>query len=293
MEIPFEKPSMQMLNVGFVRHDGDWNWKDVCSPFTRIYYVTEGEAMVHFASRSVKLTPGHLYIIPAHSVHSYECHGLFSHYYLHMFEVHHTNANLLEFYKLPSEVVASDLDLALLQDMCARHPEAQLPASDPKSYDNTTTFSHYVEHRSNMPVSEKIMLEGSIMILLSRFLKNATARSWTKDIRIAKIMRYINKNIDNEITVEELANMACLTTPYLIRIFKRTLGISPLQYINKKKIEKAQLLLITGSMTIKEVAYSLGYNDHSYFNRIFRKTCGKTPLEYREEMKGMMGNSIN
>ena len=53
------------------------------------------------------------------------------------------------------------------------------------------------------------------------------------------------------------------------------------------------LLLITESMTIKEVAYSLGYNDHSYFNRIFRKTCGKTPLEYREEMKGMMGNSIN
>lgn len=65
------------------------------------------------------------------------------------------------------------------------------------------------------------------------------------------------------------------------------------QYANAQAEVKAQLLLITESMTIKEVAYSLGYNDHSYFNRIFRKTCGKTPLEYREEMKGMMGNSIN
>ena len=130
MEIPFEKTSMQMLNVGYVRHNGDWNWQNVSSPFTRIYYVTEGEAMIHFIDKSIRLTANHLYIVPAHTEHSYECHGVFSHYYLHMFEQHHTDNNLLETYILPSEVEGSSLDRELLQKMCEAHPEAQLPSSE-------------------------------------------------------------------------------------------------------------------------------------------------------------------
>ena len=60
---------------------------------------------------------------------------------------------------------------------------------------------------------------------------------------------------------------------------------STIQYINQKKVEKAQLLLITDNMTVKEIAYSLGFNDHSYFIRFFKKVTGLTPNQYRDEMK--------
>lgn len=49
------------------------------------------------------------------------------------------------------------------------------------------------------------------------------------------------------------------------------IGMSPLQYINRKKIDRAELLLITGDQPIKEIAYDLGYNDHSYFIRLFKR----------------------
>ena len=54
-----------------------------------------------------------------------------------------------------------------------------------------------------------------------------------------------------------------------------------LKYINRKKIEKAQLILITDDMSIKNVALNLAFEDYSYFNRLFKKITGITPQEYR------------
>ena len=55
-----------------------------------------------------------------------------------------------------------------------------------------------------------------------------------------------------------------------------------LQYIVKKKIEKAQLLLITKDLAIKEIAYTLGYDNYSYFIKLFKKQTGLTPQTYKE-----------
>ena len=70
MQIPIESLNLLVLNVGLAKHQGDWNWKDVCSPFTRIYYVKEGGARIHFRDKVCELTPGNLYIIPAYTMHS-------------------------------------------------------------------------------------------------------------------------------------------------------------------------------------------------------------------------------
>ena len=58
--------------------------------------------------------------------------------------------------------------------------------------------------------------------------------------------------------------------------------ITPLLYINKKRIEKAQLRLVTETTPIKEIAYQLGFEDQTYFNRIFKKSTGMTPTNYRK-----------
>ena len=53
--------------------------------------------------------------------------------------------------------------------------------------------------------------------------------------------------------------------------------------LNKKKVERAQLLLCTTDMPVKEVAYRIGFNDQSYFIRMYRKVTGTTPQEYRKQ----------
>lgn len=285
MQIPIESFNLQMLNVGLAHHDGDWNWKDVISPFSRIYYVKEGKAVLHLPKQTVNLRPGHLYIIPAYTLHSYECEGKFVHFYLHVYEGVGNEMSLVESYDFPTEVEGSRDDELLLQRMCEQHPQAMLPASNPQAYDNVSHMTDYVQRYCEMPLWQKMELRGAILMLFSRFLRLAEPHVWTRDERMKRVQTHIHSHITESTDVEELADVACVTKPYLIRLFKREFGTSPVQYINSKKVERAQLLLYTTDMPVKEVAYSLGFSDHSYFIRMFRKQTGSTPQEYRERMR--------
>ena len=285
MQIPIESLNLLMLNVGLARHNGDWNWKNVSSPFTRIYYVSEGEALLHLSDHTVTLRPGRLYIIPAHMMHSYECTGLFTHYYLHVYEGFKSELNLMEFYDFPTEVDGCENDERIFQTMCQLLPDARLPESNPHAYDNAIQFSDYVQRYQNMELWLKMELRGAILTLFSRFMRRASLKVWTQDERMKRVLEHIHSHIYQNIDVDELANVACITKPYLIRLFKRESGVSPVQYINKKKVERAQLLLVTTDKPVKEIAYELGFSDHSYFIRLFHKLSGITPQEYRLRMR--------
>ena len=269
MQIPIESLNLLMLNVGLAQHNGDWNWKDVSSPFTRIYYVSAGEALLHLSDQTVILRPGRLYIIPAYTLHSYECNGPFTHYYLHVYEGVKNELNLTELYNFPTEVEAS----------------STLSKSNPQAYDNAIQFSDYVKRYQNMELWQKMELRGAILTLFSRFIHYATLKVWIQDERMKRVLEHIHSHIFQNIDVDELASVACITKPYLIRLFKRESGVSPIQYINKKKVERAQLLLFTTDKPVKEIAYDLGFSDHSYFIRLFHKLSGITPQEYRSRMR--------
>jgi AraC-like DNA-binding protein len=136
-----------------------------------------------------------------------------------------------------------------------------------------------------MALWEKMELRGAMLMIMSHFIKEAKPRIWTFDERMNRVLKHIHESIANEITIEDLANVACVTKTYFIRLFKQEFGISPVQYINRKKVERAQLLLFTTDKSVKEIAYLLGISDHSYFIRLFRKVAGITPLDYRRQLR--------
>lgn len=148
---------------------------------------------------------------------------------------------------------------------------AELPESNPQAYDNATYLSSFIERFRDMPLWQKMELRGAILMLFSKFMREAVPHLWTTDERLQRVLKHIHGHISQNIDIDELASVACFSTPYLIRLFKRELGTSPLQYVNQKKVERAQLMLFTTDMPVKEVAYSLGFSDHSYFIRMFRK----------------------
>lgn len=103
------------------------------------------------------------------------------------------------------------------------------------------------------------------------------------DERVNKCLQYIHENVDKNITISDLADIACITEDHFIRIFKKEVNCTPIKYINLKKLEKAQLLLLTTDMPIKDIAFELSADNISYFNRSFKNHTGKTPGQYREE----------
>lgn len=284
-QIPVESMNLMLLNVGRADHNADWNWQNVSSPFIRIFYVLEGEALLHLPQGDVSLHPGHLYIIPAYTVHSYECHGPFRLYYLHVYEGFKNDMNIQEVYDLPTEVEATEVTEHLFEYICRQQPEARLPHADPSSYDTSAQISRYLERYRNMSLWQKMELRGAMLMIVSHFLRQATPRVWTGDERMKRVLGYIHNRICESIDLEELAQVANVSKPYLIKLFRHEFGFSPIQYINNKKVERAQLLLYTTNLTIKEVAYTLGFNDQNYFIRMFHKVEGVTPQEYRRKLQ--------
>ena len=263
-----------ILNVGLAIHNADWNWRNVNSPFTRLYYVTEGAARILLPTGIQELKPDHLYLVPSFTTHSYLCDTHFAHYYLHIYEDHQSESSILEDFSFPTEIPAGDLELPLIKRLCGINPTMQLPQSDPTSYDNNPTLIKNIIKNKQRTFCDKVESRGIVYQLMARFLKDAQPKAEINDDRIQKVLSYIRKNIYKTIDIDSLAAISCLSKDHFIRLFRKEVNNTPLQYINQKKIEKAQLILITDSMPIKNISYLLAYEDHSYFNRLFKKLTG-------------------
>lgn len=100
---------------------------------------------------------------------------------------------------------------------------------------------------------------------------------------IEKAIQYINDNLSRKLTLEELASISCFSRTYFSALFKELNGLSPWEYINIKRVEKAKNLLLSTDMTILFIANECGFNNISNFNRIFRKITGKNPSDYRRK----------
>lgn len=281
MNLQVEQMHPLVLNVGLAVHNADWNWKNVNSPFTRLYYVTEGSAQIELPDGIYTLSPKHMYFIPAFTIHTNICKSNFVHYYLHIYEDHYSDNDWLDHWKFPVETEATDLDLALFKRLCEINPHMTLQKSDPTTYDNNPTLMQNLIKNRQRAFCDKVESRGIVFQLLSRFFKQGQSKIEMEDNRIAKTVLYIRKHLNEAIELEKLAEISCLSKDHFIRLFKKELGTTPLQYINQKKIEKAQLLLITEELAVKEIAFQLAFDDYSYFNRLFKKTTGVTPQEYR------------
>lgn len=97
----------------------------------------------------------------------------------------------------------------------------------------------------------------------------------------------LESNLGEKMSVKELAESLHCSVSSLNRIFHKELGTTPLQYRLEKKIACARYLLNSSNLTIKEIAFKLGYCDPFYFSGEFRRMTGETPSSVRKS-KGLI-----
>lgn len=102
-------------------------------------------------------------------------------------------------------------------------------------------------------------------------------------IRINSMIEYILKNYKNKVSLNELVNFSGLSKTYIIRIFSQHMGITPLKYINKIRIEASKDMIINSRDKIKLIANNCGFEDELYFCKAFKKQEGISPTEYRKK----------
>ena len=93
---------------------------------------------------------------------------------------------------------------------------------------------------------------------------------------------YILRHIQDNICIDDIADQVHLNAQYLMRLFKKEMGQSILEYITDERIKIAKELLVRTDYPINQVADSVGYANYSYFTKIFRRATGESPKQYRQ-----------
>jgi AraC-like DNA-binding protein len=104
---------------------------------------------------------------------------------------------------------------------------------------------------------------------------------------LAAAITYVHDHLDRHLTAEELAEKACMSRSTFYRSFRSEFGVTPLQYVNRLRMERAQRLLRTADQTVTDVSYDLGFSSVSHFITTFKKYVGVTPKTYQEAYAGL------
>ena len=97
------------------------------------------------------------------------------------------------------------------------------------------------------------------------------------------IISFINENYMKDISLEKISRNMYLSPAYISRIFKEEVGESPINYLIKVRLSKAEELLKESVVPVKAVAKSVGYDDAYYFSKLFKKYYGMPPSKYRQK----------
>ncbi len=275
------------MNIDYVRLTNKWNYNNVISPYYRIYLVDSGAGVVSNPHQNLKLEPGYLYIIPSFTMCNLNCPEYLGVYFIHCMEDSHDGISLFHYNRSLMKVGASDIDTGIFKKLLDINPGRGINRSDdPKIYEKNAFYREYEELNNRQDAAYFIETQGIIMQLISRFMnaedfyqKNSSAIP----SKILDAISYINLNLNDHLTVALLAERANQNQDYFSRLFFKSTGIRPINYLQEKRIERAQCLITTTTMTFEEIALDTGFESIPYFFKIFKRITSLTPDQYRKK----------
>ena len=102
------------------------------------------------------------------------------------------------------------------------------------------------------------------------------------NLLIINILKYLNNNINNNVEVNSLEDLFNYNKFYIIRLFKRELGLTIKEYLNKIRIYNSLELVVNPNYSCLKVALESGFTSLEYYSEVFRKIIGISPLKYRQ-----------
>lgn len=154
----------------------------------------------------------------------------------------------------------------------------------------TSILQELLEECEQQQYAFEVAVKGNLFRLLAELFRNElSALGGDEKVisnkmnyeLIAPVFGYIAENYTEKITLAELAEICCVNTSHLCRVFKKITGKTIVEYLNEYRLSKAQMMLLTTDMSVGEVAAEAGYADGRYMMRRFKATYGFTPGEFR------------
>ena len=259
------KINSRLLSISLSKDEKDWPSVLHTHPFTEIFFVLNGKGNFFFRRDIRPIETGDLIIIPPYLEHTEQS----------------IPGTPLEYYVLGIDGIAfqEEDQSSTAQIFC--------------NFDNVSLIRdlfaqiHY-EMKSGGYGAELIcqhLLEILILRILrsSRQLVPVSINTVRMTKECAQIKEYLDTNYAEHITLDTLTGLTHMNKYYMAHSFAKYTGLSPIQYLNRRRLEAACQLLRDTDLSVSDIAGSTGFSSQSYFTQTFRKFYGITPIRYRQD----------
>lgn len=256
------KISLEILESGFVDAGTDWIGKNICSPFSRVYYIESGEGIIKYKNVKITMKPGNIYLIPAGLKYSFWCENSLRKAYFHINVFKPDGYDLFMGAKKCCEVKSTKTDIARV-----------------------------IEAYKGTDIKDVMAIKYEMYNAVARFLPQLDIESIshaTYSGTVQKAIDYIQLNLSNNLTLVEIADKTYISPNTLRKKFKDEVGITLGQYIDDLLFFTAERLLQKSDWSIEEISENLGYCDRFYFSKRFKERYNMTPSRYRKQYKSAL-----
>ena len=104
-------------------------------------------------------------------------------------------------------------------------------------------------------------------------------------VRLRRVLDYISTNVDDDITLADLARVAGQSPFHFARKFTLAMGVSPKRYVSRMRLDRAMAELAAGRLPLAQIALNAGFSSQASFTRAFRRATSMTPQEYRRRRR--------
>ena len=251
-----------------------------------LIYVTKGRLVLHVKGQSYVGHPGDIFIINAREIHNivpYESQEESSHHAIVW------NLSLLKSFNFD---VCQYKYIEPIQDGRLIFPTviSTHAASHHKIKESILTIVQCVSEQTNgWELMTKVSLYQILITLISTEqmvvnLDHYTGANQYKYEIVKKAVDYIHQNFSQKINVNDLSTLNNLNSDYFIRIFKESVGQTPIEYVNTYRIEHAARLLRETSQTVLDISLECGFENNSYFIKKFKEQKGITPKQFQKKL---------
>ena len=238
-----------------------------------LYYILDGEREYFIGDRFFRAKKGDLVFVPANMLHRTDGKGA---------------TRILLFFK--PEFISKYIQNAMLEQLLKKDPYVfHADAANDKIINQlfTRIYSAYASYEKDHKQADEITITGYLFQLLFLMYseENLYVPDTQEDSRTAKIIKYINENYAYITGMDEIADKFFISKYYLCRIFKKSIGVSFISYLNNIRVKAACELLRSDELFLSEIAIRCGFNSTPYFCKVFKTEKGVSPSEYRKRLK--------
>lgn len=246
------------LNITAASHTvcyPDWDEKNVISPFSRMYYILDGEGSVTVKGKKILLKPGNLYFIPLGTLFDYNCKERLEKIFLH---INLFLDDKLDFFSELKEVITIPF----------------------KNKDEL--MSYFQSEGIFSRIALKSMIYKDLLRVAEAAMEDYIVTPHSKTVSDA--LKFINDNLTVKMKIKDVSDGIFVSPSLLAKKFAKEMKTSIGKYIDTRVIFEAERMIASRELTIDAISEKLGFCDRFYFTRRFREQTGMTPGEYKKQI---------